>query len=116
MGAVHGFVRNGFVVAGILLLGVGTTDVLVGRVKSAQYEDLIRSSPPAEPRSPTELFPTASEGRERTAVARAKLGYYQLLRSAGDLIAAVGLFLLALGLIQARLGGPRSRPTTPALR
>ncbi len=116
MGALYGFLRNGFVVAGILLLGVGAADVVVGRVKSAQYADLIRSSPPAEPRSPTELFPTASEGRERTAVAQAKLGYYQLLRSAGDLIAAACLFLLALGLIQVRLAGARARPTTSALR
>jgi|GEM_PF-1718570 hypothetical protein len=116
MSALHGLLRNGFVVAGMLLLGVGAADVVVGRVKSAQYADLIRSSPPAEPRSPTELFPTASEGRERTAVAQAKLGYYQLLRSAGDLIAAAGLFLLALGLIQVRLAGARARPTTSALR
>jgi hypothetical protein len=113
---VHALVRNSFVVAGFLLLGVGAADVLVGRVKSAQYADIVRAAPAPEPRSPTELFPTASEGRERTAVARAKLGYYQLLRSAGDLLASAGLLLVAIGMIQVRLAGARPRPTRPGSR
>lgn len=116
MGVMHGLLRNGFVLAGILLIGVGGADTLVGRVKCAQYEDAVRSVPPVEPRSPEALFPTASEGHERTAVARAKLGYYQLLLTAGDLLGAVGLLLLAVGIIQFRLRGPRPRAAaTPGL-
>ncbi|HLK11963.1 MAG TPA: hypothetical protein VKW76_11320 [Candidatus Binatia bacterium] len=115
MGAIHGLLRNGFVLAGVLLLGVGAADALVGRIKCVQYEDIVRSAPAAEPRSPADLFPTASEGRERTAVARAKLGYYQLLLTAGDLFGAVGLFLLALGMLQVRMAGPRPHATASGL-
>jgi len=110
---LHALTRNGFVLAGLLLLGVGLGDAIAGRMKLAQYQEIVRTTAPAEPREHSGLFPTASEGQERHAIARAKLGFYQLLFSAGQLLAAVGFVLLVIGVVQLRFRTLRSAALPP---
>ena len=102
--------RNGFVLVGLLLLGVGLGDAVAGRIKLAQYQAIVRAAPAATPRDPTALFATASEGHERDELARAKLGFYQLLFTAGQMLSALGFVLLVTGVVQLRLRTPRGTP------
>lgn len=98
---VRSLVRSGLVLAGLLLLGVGIGDTIAGRSKIAQYEELVRTTAASvPPRDPAALFPTASEGSERHELARAKLAFYQLLLTAGQLLSAMGFALLALGVLR----------------
>jgi hypothetical protein len=62
----------------------------------------MREMPPPEPRDPTALFPKATEAQERQAVAQAKLAFNQLLFLVGQLLAAGGVVLLAIGAFQLR--------------
>jgi len=94
--------RSGFVVAGTLLLAVGAGDMLAGRSKIQEYRSLVREALPPEPHDPIALFPKASEAQERHALAQAKLGFYQLLFLGGQLLAAGGVVLLAIGAYQLR--------------
>ena len=104
--------RSGFVVAGVLLFAVGAVDMLAGRSRIQEYRAIIRESPPPEPHDPTALFPKASEAQERQAVAQAKLAYYQLLFLVGQLLAAGGVVLLAIGAFQIRQRTLRIAPSS----
>jgi hypothetical protein len=94
--------RSGFIVAGVLILAVGIGDMLAGRSRIQDYRAIIREMPPPEPHDPTALFPKASEAQEQHAVAEAKIAFYQLLFLAGQLLAAGGVVLLAIGAFQLR--------------
>jgi len=104
-------VHSGLVWAGILLVAVGLGDAIAGRVKITQYQEAVRSAPSLEPRDPAALFPTASEGQERRAVALTKLGFYQLLFTCGQIMAATGFLIFLLGVLRARF-----RAMSPATR
>jgi len=108
----HALSRNGLVLAGLLLLSVGLGDAIAGRAKLAQYEELARAAPASAPRDATTLFPT-TEGQERARVAQAKLGFYQLLFMAGQLLAALGFVLLVMGVIRMRLVALRAALPPP---
>ena len=95
--------RSGVVIAGLLLLAVGVGDTVAGRLKIVQYEELLRTTPAPAAADPAALFATASEGRERHDLARAKLAFYQLLLRAGQLLSAVGFGLIALGILRVRM-------------
>ena len=95
--------RSGLVVAGLLLLGVGLGDTIAGRMKIAQYEELLRTTAVPPPRDPAALFPTASEGAERHDLVRTKLAFYHLLQNAGQLLSALGFGLIALGILRLRM-------------
>jgi hypothetical protein len=103
---VQALLRSGLVVAGLLLLGVGIGDSIAGRTKIAQYQELLRTTA-AAPADPAALFPTASEGQQRHQLAQAKLAFYQLLLTAGQLISALGFVLLAIGVLRLRLRAAR---------
>jgi hypothetical protein len=93
--------RSGLVLAGLLLLGVGLGDTIAGRAKIKQYQQLQHATAAASrPADPAALFPTASEGSERHELARAKVAFYQLLITAGQLLSALGFALLAFGVIR----------------
>jgi hypothetical protein len=104
--------RSGFVVAGTLLLGVGVGDMITGRLRIQEWRSAIREMPPPEPHDPTQLFPKASEAHEQRAVAQAKLAFYQLLVVAGQLLAAGGVVLLAIGAFQLRQRALRVAPSS----
>jgi hypothetical protein len=107
--------RSGFVVAGVLLLGVGVGDMLAGSSKIQEYRSVVREVPPEEPHDPTALFPKASEAQERHALAQAKLAFYQLLFLVGQLLAAGGVVLLAIGAFQLRQRTLRVTPSAGSL-
>jgi hypothetical protein len=98
-------VHSGLVWAGLLLVAVGLGDAIAGRLKITQYQEAVRSAPSVEPRDPAALFPTASEGQERRAVALAKLGFYQLLFTSGQILAATGFLIFLLGILRTRFRG-----------
>lgn len=100
--SIRPLLHSGLVWAGLLLVAVGLGDAVVGRVKITQYQDAVRSAPTIEPRDPAALFPTASEGQERRAVALMKLGFYQLLFTSGQVLAATGFLVLLLGILRTR--------------
>jgi hypothetical protein len=105
-------VRNGFIVAGALLLAVGVGDMLAGRAKLREYRALVALAPAPEPHDPAALFPKASEAQERYAVAQAKLAFYQLLFLVGQLLAAGGVLLMGIGAFRQRLRTLRSAPSS----
>ena len=110
---VASFARNGLVLAGLLLLALGFGDALAGWAKVAQYEELLETAAVAPTSDPAALFPTASEAQEREALARAKLAFYQLLLTAGQLLSALGFALFALGVIRMLRQAPDSSASPP---
>ena len=104
--------RSGCIVAGVLILAVGVGDMLAGRSRIQEYQAIIREIPPPEPHDLTALFPKASEAQEQHAVAEAKLAFYQLLFLVGQLLAAGGVVLLAIGAFQLRQRTLRIAPSS----
>lgn len=107
--------HSGLVLAGALLLAVGLGDTIAGRTKIAQYQELLQTTAvsPA-PADPAALFPTASEGQERHELARAKLAFYHLLVTVGQLLCAAGLILAAAGILRLRVHSARFASDPPA--
>jgi hypothetical protein len=105
--SLHAVLRSGLVLAGLLLLCVGLGDIVAGQNKRAQYESLREATAPRGPRDPAALFPTASESEERHELAKAKLAFYQLLITFGQLLSATGFALIALGVLRVRMRAAR---------
>ncbi len=98
--SIQSVVRSGWIVAGLLLLAIGLGDVLVGRTKLAQYQDAIAQASPVRPPDPAILFPKVTEAEEQRAVAHAKLGFYNLLFLAGQMLTLGGLLLVVVGVVR----------------
>jgi hypothetical protein len=98
--SVRMLARSSLVVAGLLLLCIGLGDVVVGRTKLAQYQAVLAQAPAVRPRDPAILFPKVTEAEEQRSVARAKLGFYNLLFLAGQLLTVVGLLLVVVGVVR----------------
>ena len=114
--SVRALARNASVVSGLLLLGIGLGDVVVGRTKLAQYQETFAHSAVTPARDPSVLFPKASEVEEQRAVAQAKVGFYNLLFLAGQILTFSGLVLLVFGLIQLRRRAPLHAPSSALSR
>jgi hypothetical protein len=102
-------VRSPWVVAGLILLAVGVGDVIAGRSKLAQYQAVLAQPVAAKPRDPARLFPKVTESQEQRAVASAKLGFYNQLFLAGQILSVAGLVFIVIGLVRSRremLGAP----------
>jgi len=99
---VHAFTRSGLVLTGLLLLAVGFGNMVAGRTKIAQYKDVlsVTSTMPPTPADPASLFPSPSEGDERSHLVQAKLAFYQLLLTAGQLLSAAGAALVGFGALR----------------
>lgn len=113
---LHGFwpaVRSPLVVAGLLLFGVGLGDTIAGSSKIQQYDALLRATPAVHADDPAALFPTVNEAEERRELARAKLGFYSLLVTVGQVLMAVGSALAMIGLLRARFRPARAAPESP---
>lgn len=104
---VYGVLKSGLVLAGLLLLAVGLGDMVTGRAKVVQYHEALAQTPPT-PADPTALFPTSSEGAERRGVVAAKLAFYELLVTVGEVLAAGGFALVAAGVLRASLRSART--------
>ena len=111
--SLHALARSGLVLSGLLLLAVGLGNLVAGRTKIAQYEEVLRSASPRPPPDPAALFPPASEGDERHELALAKLAFYQLLLRTGWLLSLLGALLLSLGVLRVWVRAPRA-PAGPA--
>ena len=107
--------RNGWIVAGTLLLAVGIGDVVASRTKLAQYHEVLAQPVVTLPKDPAILFPKASEAEEQRAVAYAKLGFYNLLFLAGQVLTFGGLVLGVIGLARLRVYAP-IEPSTSGSR
>jgi hypothetical protein len=110
----YALVRSGLVLTGLLLLAVGLGNVIAGHSKIAQYDELVRATVPAVQPDPAALFPPTSEGGERHALARAKLAFYQLLVTAGQLLAALGGMLVMAGVLRLWMRASRAPADFPA--
>ena len=100
--SIRTLARSGFFVAGLLLVAIGVGDLVVGRTKLAQYHAEFSQVPSTRPRDRSTLFPKVTEVEEQRAVARAKIGYYNLLFLAGQILTLAGLVLLVIGLVRIR--------------
>lgn len=100
--SLSAFLRSGPVLAGTLLLSLGLGNFVVGSTKFVQYRDVVRNAPVNPPREPAALFPTATEDEQQFAVARAKVGYYQVMVTVGRFLIALGLVLVASGVLYTR--------------
>ena len=109
----YALMRSGLVLAGLLLLAVGFGNMIAGHSKIGQYEELVQLTVPHAPRDPIALFPAVSEGEERHALAAAKLAFYQLLVTAGQLLAALGGSLIAIGVLRVWMRAPRAPVDSP---
>jgi hypothetical protein len=97
------FLRNKLVLYGILLFVVSLADLAVGHQKIHEYEVVLARTPKIMRHDPSGLFPKATEVEQRRVVARAKLGYYNILFLAGELLFLLGFSLLLAGTVQVRV-------------
>jgi hypothetical protein len=102
--SVRTLARSPYIVAGLLLLAIGLADLFVGRSKLQQYHEVLAQTPVTRPRDRATLFPKVTEAEEQRSVARAKLGYYNLLFLAGQTLTLGGLIFIVVGLVQLRRG------------
>ena len=104
--------RNGFIVAGLLLFAVGVGDMLAGRTKWHEYQEVLAEAPPVAPRDPAALFPKSTEAQEHRVVAEAKLAFYELLFLVGQLLALGGILLVGIGIARQRARTLRALPAS----
>ena len=109
---IPALLKTPLVLSGLLLLSIGLAETLLGRMKIAEYETILRETPAVVAKNPEALFPTATEEQEARGIAEAKLAYYHLLLTAGQLMAGVGLILFAAGLLRGHRPVARSELTS----
>ena len=110
--AIPALLKTPLVLSGLLLLVIGLSETLIGRLKVAEYEGMLRQTPAVVAKDPAALFPTATEEQELRELGEAKLAYYHLLLTAGQLIAGLGLILFAAGLLRGHRPIRRSELTS----
>jgi hypothetical protein len=94
--------RTPLVLGGLLLVLVGTAELIVGHRKTLEYRDRQAQLAPLPPRNPTTLYPKSSAIQEKHALVAAKIGYYELLTDAGRVLALLGLAAVCLGAVYRR--------------
>ena len=109
---IPALLKTPLVLSGLLLLSIGLAETFAGRMKIAEYDAILRQTPAVVAKDPAALFPTATEEQEARALAEAKLAYYHLLLTAGQLMAGVGLILFAAGLLRGHRPVSRSELTS----
>ncbi len=100
---IRALARRPIVLVGLLLLVVGTPEIMVGHSKARAYRTMLAALPSSpRPADPTEVFPKPTGADEKRAVVVAKIGYYDLLSAAGRVLVVTGLLLIFLGIVHAR--------------
>lgn len=104
--------KNLLLVAGVLLLVLGTGNWITGAIRTRPYIEYLRTHP--GPRTATgdlktELLEPPDEEREERNVTRAKLQFYQLVQSGGRLMVVVGACCLLASLIDLTGAGSHHR-------
>jgi len=96
--------RSGLITAGALLCCLGLANWVVGGVRLAKYEDIAERTQVAagDPAALTSgfTFSDVSEGQERHNIAVAKLQYYSVVLTAGQVLLAGGLLLAFIGYLR----------------
>lgn len=96
--------HSGFITAGLLLASVGLANCVVGSVKLSQYERLAAkvaaTTAPRPALSSGFLFTNVSEAHERQNIAAAKLQYYRVVLTVGQLLVVTGLILILIGYVR----------------
>jgi hypothetical protein len=115
--------RSSLLVSGVLLACLGVGNWIAGYVKLGEYGRLAAEGPVAASEG-VELsggftFTVASESEERRNVAVAKLHYYNVVVTAGQLLFSIGLLLSVAGYVRARatfrLAGDENKTTLDRL-
>jgi hypothetical protein len=109
---IPALLKTPLVLSGLLLLSIGFAETLAGRVKIGEYQTILRQTPAVVVKDPAALFPPVTEEQEARELAEAKLAYYHLLLTAGQLLAGVGLILFAAGLLRGHRPTHRSELTS----
>jgi len=94
--------RTPLVLGGLLLVLVGTAELVVGYRKAVEYRERQAQLEPLPVRNPTTLYPKVGLVEEQHALVAAKIGYYELLSGAGRLLALVGVASICVGAIYGR--------------
>lgn len=93
--------RSGFITAGLLLVSVGLANWVVGSAKLGQYERLAAkiATPATQPAALSGgfTFTNVSEAHERQNIVAAKLRYYRVVLTVGQLLFVAGLILAFIG-------------------
>jgi hypothetical protein len=97
--------RSPLVLGGLLLVLVGTAELIVGHRKTLEYRARQAQLAPLPTRNPTTLYPKSSATEEKHALVAAKIGYYELLTGAGRILALLGVAAVCVGAIYGR--GPK---------
>ena len=111
---IYTVARSALVLTGLLLLAVGVGNVVAAQSKIAQYDEVLRVTEPPPAIDALALFPSVSEGHERHQLVRAKLAFYQLLLTAGQLLSALGTLLIGFGVLRVWLRAARAPADVPA--
>jgi hypothetical protein len=112
--SLYALARSLPVVAGVLLLGVGIGNAVVGHTKVAQYERVLSITVAPTRSDSAVLFPKATEAGERREIARVKLRFYERLLTAGQCLLAVGFALLAGGILRLQVRAHRGVQELPS--
>jgi hypothetical protein len=102
---------------GILICALGLGNWIVGSMKLSQYESLAaRSEAPQSERvtlSSGFTFSNVSESHERHNIAVAKVQYYSVVVTAGELLLFAGLALVVTAYLRVRSRAPSLENKTP---
>ncbi len=103
--------KNLLLVAGVLLIVLGTGNWITGAIRTRPHLEYLRSHP--GPRTTTknlktQLLEPPDEEREERNVARAKLDFYQLVQGGGRLMVVIGACFLIVALVDLTGAGRRS--------
>jgi hypothetical protein len=99
---IPALLRTPLVLGGLLLVLVGTAELIVGHRKTLEYQERQAQLAPLPLRSPTTLYPKVGALAEKHALVAAKIGYYELLTGAGRVLALLGLVAVCVGALYGR--------------
>ena len=106
--------KNAFLVSGLALVVLGLGNWLVGAIRAKPYEEYLRSNPGPETSSESlknALLEPPDDAREERSISRAKLEFYELVRTGGRLMVVLG----SLGVLAGLLRPERAVSASPPL-
>lgn len=104
--------RNYLFIAGVVLIVLGTGNAIAAMSKVKQYQTVLASTAPQVEAAAASLFRGGrryfpSEARERWEIAQAKLDFYHVVLSSGQLMFGLGLVCIVIAGLRLRSHLPR---------
>lgn len=104
--------RNYLFIAGVVLVVLGIGNAIAAISKVNQYQTVLASTAPQVEAAAASLFRGGrryfpSEARERWEIAQAKLDFYHVVLSGGQIMFGVGLLCTLIALLRLRSHLPR---------